>query len=82
MRWLASNLGLVTNQLNESRLRQRLHFINVNRLRIGNLKVDTSTYSWFRKSHRPARFTNALGPYRFFHQEWPDFVPDTSPGPN
>ncbi len=78
MRWLISNLDLMTNQFNEDRLRQRLHFINVNRLRIDNLKMNVETYSWFRKSHRLARFTNVLRSYRFFHQDWSKFVLDTA----
>jgi ribosomal protein L18E len=45
MRWLINNLDLMTNQLNENRLRQRLHFINVNRLRINNLKMNVETYN-------------------------------------
>ncbi len=76
MRWLISNLNLMTNQLNEDRLRERLHFINVNRLRIDNLKMNVATYNWFRKSHRFARFTNVLKSYRFFHQDWSKFVLD------
>ncbi len=76
MRWLINNLDLMTNQLNENRLRQRLHFINVNRLRIDNLKMNVETYNWFRKSHRFARFTNVLKFYRFFHQDWSKFVLD------
>jgi hypothetical protein len=78
MRWLINNLDLMTNQFNENRLRQRLHFINVNRLRIDNLKMNVETYSWFRKSHRFARFTNVLRFYRFFHQDWSKFVLDTA----
>jgi hypothetical protein len=76
MRWLINNLDLMTNQLNENRLRQRLHFINVNRLRIDNLKMNVATYNWFRKSHRFVRFTNVLRSYRFFHQDWSKFVFD------
>jgi succinate dehydrogenase hydrophobic anchor subunit len=76
MRWLISNLNLMTNQLNEDRLRQRLHFINVNRLRIDNLKMNVETYSWFWKSHRLVRFTNVLRSYRFFYQNWSKFVLD------
>jgi hypothetical protein len=45
MRWLINNLNLMTNQLNEDRLRERLHFINVNRLRIDNLKMNVATYN-------------------------------------
>jgi hypothetical protein len=78
MRWLISNLDLMTNQLNKNRLRQRLHFINVNRLRIDNLKMNVETYNWFRKNHRFARFTNVLKSYRFFHQNWSKFVLDTA----
>ncbi len=78
MRWLISNLDLMTNQLNENRLRQRLHFINVNRLRIDNLKMNVETYNWFQKNHRLARFTNVLRSYRFFHQDWSKFVFDTA----
>jgi hypothetical protein len=69
MRWLINNLNLITNQLNEDHLRERLHFININRLRIDNLKMNVATYNWFRKSHRFARFTNLLRSYRFFHQD-------------
>lgn len=82
LRWLTSDLDLMTNQLNEIRLRQRLQFINANRLRIDNLKMKISTYSWFRKNHRSARFTNVLRSYRFFHQKWPNFVLDTSSDSN
>jgi hypothetical protein len=78
MRWLINNLNLMTNQLNEDRLRRRLHFINVNRLRINNLKMNVETYNWFRKNHRFARFTNVLRFYRFFHQDWSKFVFDTA----
>jgi ribosomal protein L18E len=78
MRWLISNLDLMTNQLNEDNLRQRLHFINVNRLRIDNLKMNIATYNWFRKNHRFARLTNVLRSYRFFHQDWSKFVFDTA----
>ncbi len=78
MRWLINNLNLMTNQFNENRLRQRLHFINVNRLRIDNLKMNVETYNWFRKNHRLARFTNVLKSYRFFHQDWSKFVLDVA----
>jgi hypothetical protein len=76
MRWLISNLDLMTNQLNEDRLRQRLHVINVNRLRIDNLKMNVATYNWFWKNHQFARFTNILRSCRFFHQDWSKFVFD------
>jgi hypothetical protein len=78
MRWLINNLNLMTNQLNEDHLRERLHFINVNRLRIDNLKMNVATYNWFRKNHRFARFTNVLRSYRSFHQDWSKFVFDTA----
>jgi hypothetical protein len=45
MQWLINNLNLITNQLNENRLRERLHFINVNCLRIDNLKMNIATYN-------------------------------------
>jgi hypothetical protein len=78
MQWLINNLNLMTNQFNENHLRQRLHFINVNRLRIDNLKMNVETYNWFRKNHRLVRFTNVLKSYRFFHQNWSKFVLDTA----
>jgi hypothetical protein len=78
MRWLINNLNLMTNQLNENRLRQRLHFINVNRLRIDNLKMNVETYNRFRKNHRFIRFTNVLRSYRFFYQDWSKFAFDTA----
>ncbi len=45
MRWLINNFDLIMNQLNENNLRQRLHFIDVNRLRIDNLKMNVVTYN-------------------------------------
>ncbi len=78
MRWLINNLNLMTNQFNEDLLRELLHFINVNCLRIDNLKMNVATYNWFRKNHRFAHFTNVLRSYRFFHQNWSKFVFDVA----
>jgi hypothetical protein len=76
MRWLINNLNLMTNQFNENRLREWLHFINVNRLRIDILKMNVATYNWFRKNHQFARFTNVLRSYRLFHQNESKLVLD------
>jgi hypothetical protein len=38
------------------------------RLEIGAIKTDQATYRWFRVQSRPARATDALGPYKFFPQ--------------
>jgi hypothetical protein len=48
-------------------LEERLRYIHDNRLRIGTLKSDAETYRWFRRMNRPARPSDALGPYKFRH---------------
>jgi hypothetical protein len=34
---------------------------------LGDMKVDVGTYAWFRRSHRPVRADDALGPYKYYH---------------
>ena len=62
---VGSRLGLITNQLNEGQLEQRLHEVYEKRLVIGKLKTEPGTYRWFRRSHRPRQPADALGPYKF-----------------
>jgi hypothetical protein len=50
---VGSRLGLITNQLNEGQLEQRLHEVYEKRLVIGKLKTEPGTYRWFRRSHIP-----------------------------
>jgi hypothetical protein len=34
---------------------------------LGDMKVNGDTYAWFRRSHRPVRADDALGPYKYYH---------------
>jgi hypothetical protein len=68
---MGGHMGLRVKQLNAKQLDERLHFIHENRLEIGRLKTDRGTFSWFRVKNRPARASDALGPYKFSHQELP-----------
>jgi hypothetical protein len=36
---------------------------------LGEMKTDKDSYAWFRRSHRPARADDALGPYKYRHAE-------------
>jgi hypothetical protein len=57
-------LGLVTNQLNNKQLKQRLREVYEGRLTIRKLKTEPDTYKWFRRANRPPRPSDALRPYK------------------
>ena len=61
---LAAEVGLQIKKLNEEALVQRLRFGYANRLIIDKVKTDSNTYTYFRKSARPARPSDRLGIYR------------------
>jgi hypothetical protein len=68
---MGAHMGLRVKQLNASRLKERLSFIYEHRHAIGALKTSKDTYKWFRMANRPARASDALGPYKFVHNELP-----------
>lgn len=49
------------------KLNNKLDIIHIHVLprRLGALKMNSTTFHWFRKSHRPFHPSNGLGPYRF-----------------
>ena len=63
-RAVAGRAGLVVNGLNHRDLMQRILSVHEARLTIGKLKTDPETYRWFRRSHRPQRPSDSLGPYK------------------
>ena len=67
-RGAAGSLGMTTNHSAQV-LRQRLAHIYQNRDRFGDVRAAVETYRWFCTSERPARTTDQLGPYRFFHAD-------------
>jgi hypothetical protein len=71
---MGGHMGLRVKHLNAAQLEERLRFINENRLQIGRLKTSSETYTWFRVKSRPARASDALGPYKFLHVEPPTGV--------
>lgn len=66
---LASHLGLQTRQLTRVLLHSRLQTLYAHRDVLGKLKTAEDTYLWFRKTDRPPRCVDQLGPYRFTHAE-------------
>ncbi|CAM6002997.1 unnamed protein product [Sphagnum balticum] len=64
---VGAHVGLRIKMLNEATLKSRLQFIHNNRLQLGKIKTDSEKYSWFRKSNRPPRPSDNLGPYKFQH---------------
>jgi hypothetical protein len=67
---MGGHMGLRIKQLSAGDLRQRLEQIHENRLEIGKLKTDKGTFSWFRMKNRPPRASDALGPYKFKHDDY------------
>jgi hypothetical protein len=77
---MGGHMGLRVKQLSWQQLEERLQYIHNNRLEIGKLKTGKDTFSWFRVKNRPARASDALGPYKFKHEDLPadlDYDPQT-----
>jgi hypothetical protein len=69
---VGGHMGLRVKQLKEGSLKERLALLHERRLEIGDIKVNSSTFSWFRMKNRPSRASDALGPYKFMHKQTPE----------
>ena len=75
---LGGKLELTLQKVNHEGLMEWLSHIHANFEELGRLKTADDTYHWFRRSARPVRPEDELGPYRFKHQTLPafDFDPE------
>jgi hypothetical protein len=66
---ILSSLGMKSKGVNKTKAKERLTAFYQATIdsTLGNMKVDDVTYSWFRRSHRPVRADDALGPYKYRH---------------
>jgi len=60
-------MGLVIKGLNYAALYYRLRLIYHARNHLGTIKINPTTYSWFRKAYRPLVPSNSLGLYKFIY---------------
>jgi hypothetical protein len=60
-------MGLAIKGLNYTALYHRLRLLYYARNYLGTIKIDLTTYSWFRKAHRPPVLSDSLGPYKFIY---------------
>ena len=68
---MGGHMGLRVKKLSGPQLDERLQLLHDSRLRIGKLKTDAATFSWFRVKNRPHRPSDLLGPYKFMHAKPP-----------
>jgi len=73
---MGGRMGLAMKGLNYAALCHRLRLIYHARNHLGTIKTDPTTYSWFRKAHRPPVPSDSLGPYKFIHNSAPRFSYD------
>ena len=66
---LGGHLGLKVKQLVTTELRQRLNEIWARRADLVKLKTDRATYQWWRMEARPQRPADAMGHYRYLHND-------------
>jgi hypothetical protein len=64
---IGGHIGLMLKHLNALELSTRLRAVHGARLNLGGLKTAHSTHTWFQVKNRPARPSDALGPYKFAH---------------
>jgi hypothetical protein len=66
---ILSSLGMKSKGVNKVTAKGRLSIFYQATIdsTLGNMKVDDVMYSWFRRSHRPVRADDALGPYKYRH---------------
>ena len=64
---IGGRMGLAIKGLNYAALCYRLRLIYHARNHLGTIKTDATTYSWFRKAHRPLVPSDSLGPYKFIY---------------
>jgi hypothetical protein len=67
---ILSSLGMKSKGVNKTQAKERLTAFNEATIHstLGDMKTDTKTYHWFRRSHRPVRVDDALGPYKYRHE--------------
>jgi hypothetical protein len=76
---MGGHIGLMLKHLNALELSARLRAVHGARLNLGGLKTAHGTHTWFRVKNRPARPSDALGPYKFAHNaDVPEFDFDQS----
>jgi hypothetical protein len=66
---VGGHMGLRVKMLKAEELRGKLQFLFDHQLKIGDIKTARGTFMWFRVKNRPARASDALGPYKFIHTE-------------
>ena len=64
---MGGHIGLMLKHLTARELTARLRTVHAARLNLGRLKTAHDTHTWFRVKNRPARPSDALGPYKFAH---------------
>lgn len=68
---ILSSLGMKTKGVNRTEakfLLNKFYEATINST-LGEMKTGMDSYAWFRRSHRPARVDDALGPYKYRHEE-------------
>ena len=60
-------MGLAIKGLNYAALYYRLYLLYYAYNYLGTIKIDPTTYSWFRRAYRPLVPSNSLGPYKFIY---------------
>jgi hypothetical protein len=60
-------MGLAIKGLNYTALYYRLRLLYYARNYLSTIKMDLTTYSWFRKAYRPLVPSDSLGPYKFIY---------------
>jgi hypothetical protein len=60
-------MGLAIKGLNYTALYYRLRLIYYSRNYLSTIKIDLTTYSWFRRAYRPLVLSDSLGPYKFIY---------------
>lgn len=75
---MGGHLGLMVRKLTYPQLLERMADVHKNRLHLGRLKTQPTTFSWFRVANRPPRPSDMLGPYKFAHMSSMGFAYDQS----
>lgn len=72
-RMTSSALGMRGQGLSFTNLKKRLeaYYSAVVNSSIGDLKTSNDSYDWFRKTERPTRASDSLGPYKYLHLSQP-----------
>ena len=64
---MGGRVGLAIKGLNYAELCYRLRLVYNSRNYLGTIKIDLTTYLWFRKAYRPLVPSDSLGPYKFIY---------------